>query len=392
LCFSVRDTGIGIPADRLPSIFEPFTQVERVGAMSGTGLGLTISAQLVELMGGKMRVTSSVGSGSAFHVDLSFPRANLDAEALASNTMRSTGRYHSPPSRLRVLLAEDNAVNARVVRNFLEKAGSTVSVAETGSVALEQALSGDFHLIFLDVQMPELNGLEVCQAIRAHEKRSGGHRPIVMLTAQAMKGDREACLAAGADDYLTKPVTRRILLSAIARLMDQGAFGHGSSQQLPTMTLTGEDSSGTVLAAAPASDPAVAEQISIAGASSTPDPEVIVSNVLDRTELLARVDGDRVLLAELVRLFVEERPVLLEAMESALRDGAANELANAAHTVRGACANLSAPLAQQAANELEQLARRGELALATDAFLRLRQQIERLEAGLRALMQDDRAA
>ena len=99
----MRDTGIGIPADRLPSIFEPFTQVERVGAMSGTGLGLTISAQLVELMGGKIRVSSTVGAGSAFHVDLVFPRANLDAESLASSTVKSTGRYQSPPNRLRVL-------------------------------------------------------------------------------------------------------------------------------------------------------------------------------------------------------------------------------------------------------------------------------------------------
>jgi PAS domain S-box-containing protein len=392
LCFSVRDSGIGIPADRLPSIFEPFTQVERVGAMSGTGLGLTISAQLVELMGGKIRVTSSVGTGSSFHVDLAFPRANLDAEALASNTMRSTGRYQSPPSRLRVLVAEDNAVNARVVRHFLEKAGSKVSVAETGRAALEQALNGDFHLILLDVQMPELTGLEVCQAVRAHEKHSGGHRPIVMLTAQAMNGDREACLAAGADDYVTKPVTRRILFSAIARLMDQGAFGHGSSPQLPILTLTGEDSSGTVLAAAPASERGLEPQISVPGPSAIPDPAVIVSGVLDRRELLARVDGNRALLAELVRLFVEEKPALLEAMEAALRDGSAHDLARAAHKVKGACGNLSAPLAQQAAAELEQLADRGELALATDAYLRLSRQIERLEAELRALMQDDRAA
>jgi PAS domain S-box-containing protein len=375
LCFSVRDTGIGIPQDRLLSIFEPFTQVERVGTMSGTGLGLTISSQLVDLMGGRIRVKSTVGAGSVFHVDLGFPRANLDAESLASSTVKSTGRYQSPPSRLRVLIAEDNAVNARVVRHFLEKAGSQVTVAETGRAALEQALNNDFHLLFLDVQMPEMTGIEVCQALRAQEKTSGGHRPIVMLTAQAMKGDREECLAAGADDYLTKPVTRLTLFSAIARLMDQGALGHVSTPQMLAMTLTGEDSSGKLLAASPALD-LVGER----------------NAVLDRAELLARVDGDRALLVELVRIFIEERPALLGSMEQALRDGNAQELARAAHKAKGAFGNLSAPLAEQAASELELLARPGELALATDVFLRLKLQVERLEAELRALTQDDRAA
>jgi PAS domain S-box-containing protein len=390
LRFSVRDTGIGIPSDRLPSIFEAFTQVERIGAMSGTGLGLTISAQLVELMGGQIHVKSTVGTGSTFHVDLAFPRANLDAESLASSTVKSTGRYQSPPSRLRVLIAEDNAVNARVVRHFLEKVGSHVTVAETGRAALEQALSGDFHLIFLDVQMPELTGIQVCQGIRAQEKVTGGHRPIVMLTAQAMKGDREECLAAGADDYVTKPVTRRTLFSAIARLMDQGAFGHASSSpQMPIVTLTGEDSSGKILAAKEATDGVAPERLSLPGG---PPSMPISDGVLDRVELLARVDGDRVLLVELVRLFVQERPALLDSMEAALRDGDAQELARAAHKAKGAFGNLSAPLALQAAVELELLARHGELALATDVFLRLRVQVERLEAELRALTQDDRAA
>ena len=390
LRFSVRDTGIGIPSDRLPSIFEAFTQVERIGAMSGTGLGLTISAQLVELMGGQIHVKSTVGSGSTFHIDLTFPRANLDAESLASSTVKSTGRYQSPPSRLRVLIAEDNAVNARVVRHFLEKVGSHVTVAETGRAALDQALSGDFHLLFLDVQMPELTGIEVCRAIRAQEKVTGGHRPIVMLTAQAMKGDREECLAAGADDYVTKPVTRRTLFSAIARLMDQGAFGHApSSPQMPIVTLTGEDSSGKILAAKEAPQAAAPERLSLPGG---PPSLSISDGVLDRVELLARVDGDRVLLVELVRLFVQERPALLDSMEAALRDGDAQELARAAHKAKGAFGNLSAPLAQQAAVELELLARHGELALATDVFLRLRVQVDRLEAELRALTQDDRAA
>lgn len=382
LCFTVRDTGTGIPAHRLPTIFEPFTQVERVGTMSGTGLGLTISAQLVELMGGRIRVKSEVGVGSVFHADLSFLRADLDAESLASSTVKSTGRYQSPANRLRVLVAEDNAVNARVVRHFLEKVGSQVTVAETGAAALELALKEDFHLLLLDVQMPELTGIQVCQALREHERLSGVHRPIVMLTAQAMKGDREECLAAGADDYVTKPVTRRALFSAIARLMDQGAFGHGSSAHLPVVTLTGEESSRSLFAAE-----------AVVGAAAPSAPPLSVSTpVLDRAELLERVDGDRQLLAELVRLFVEERPALLTAMEHALRDGDAKELACAAHKAKGVFGNLSAPLAAQGAAELELLARRAELALATDVFLLLRQQVERLEAELRALTQGDRAA
>lgn len=353
-----------------------------VAAFNHLPPGLTISAQLVELMGGRIRVKSALGEGSVFHVDLSFPRANLDPESLASSTVKSTGRYQSPPNRLRVLVAEDNAVNARVVRHFLEKVGSQVTVAQTGAAALEQALNHDFHLLLLDVQMPEMTGLEVCRAIRKHESVYGGHRPIVMLTAQAMKGDREECLAAGADDYVTKPVTRRTLFSAIARLMDQGAFGHGSSSHLPVATLTGEDgSSGNLLAAAPVVDTAV----------SLPPPS-LPGGVLDRVELLARVDGDRVLLAELVRLFVQERPTLLGGMEAALAAGDAQELARSAHTAKGAFGNLSAPLAQQAAVELELLARHGELALATDVFLRLRHQVDRLEAELLAFTQDDRAA
>jgi PAS domain S-box-containing protein len=388
VCFSVRDTGIGIPAERLPSIFEPFTQVERVGAMSGTGLGLTISAQLVELMGGRIRVQSAIGSGSTFHVDLSFPRAHLDADTLASSTVKSTGRYQSPPSRLRVLVAEDNAVNARVVRHFLEKVGSQVTVAETGQAALDQALNGDYHLIFLDVQMPELTGIEVCQAIRQHERASGGHRPIVMLTAQAMKGDREACMAAGADDYVTKPVTRRTLFSAIARLMDQGAFGHASAPRLPVASLSSDPSSGSIVVA----EKQPREPVLDSRGRESHDALAGISGVLDRVELLARVDGDRALLAELVRLFVQERPSLLGSMEAALRDGDAQELARAAHKAKGAFGNLSAPLAQRAAVELELLARHGKLALATDVFLRLRQQVERLEAELMAFTQDDRAA
>jgi two-component system, sensor histidine kinase and response regulator len=338
-------------------------------------------------------VSSTVGVGSAFHVDLVMPRANLDAESLATWTVRSTARFQATPSRLRVLVAEDNAVNARVVRHFLEKVASEVTIVDTGKAALDRALSDEYDLVFLDVQMPEMTGIEACKAIRKHEQSAGGHLPIVMLTAQAMKGDREECLEAGADDYVTKPVTRATLFSAIARLMDQGAFGHAVAPYLPA-ALAGEGSSGN-LAAAAAIEARASERPPSSGSVRPPpghEPASGTSSVLDRVELLARVEGDRRLLGELVRLFIEERAQLLTSMETSLRDGDAPELARAAHKAKGAFGNLSARMAQQAAVELELLARHGELALATDVFLRLRTQIERLEAELVALTRDDRAA
>jgi HPt (histidine-containing phosphotransfer) domain-containing protein len=151
--------------------------------------------------------------------------------------------------------------------------------------------------------------------------------------------------------------------------------------------LTGEDSSSRI-PVAPFVDTHGSERTIIRDNS---EPSSL-PQVLDRVELLARVDGDRTLLAELVRLFIEERPALVSAMENSLRDGDARELARAAHKAKGAFGNLSAPAAMQGSAELELLARHGELALATDVFLQLRGQIERLEAELVALTQDDRAA
>jgi HPt (histidine-containing phosphotransfer) domain-containing protein len=175
------------------------------------------------------------------------------------------------------------------------------------------------------------------------------------------------------------------LFSAIARLMDQGALDFGSSSHLPAATLRGEDSSGK-LAAAPLVDGVGLAISSVSPSQAPPAP------VLRPEELLARVDGHRALLSEIVRIFVQERPALLASMEAALRDGNAKDLEGAAHKAKGVFGNLSAPAAQQASVELELSARKGELAVATDAFLELRQQVERLEAELRTLTQDDRAA
>ncbi len=199
LVLSVVDSGPGILPEHLESIFEPFVQVSgRRG--QGTGLGLSIARRLARLMGGDVRVTSQVGLGSTFVIQLPLPRSAPTA-------------VHRPPQRrlsartLKVLLAEDNEINARLTRSMLEWLGHVVVGVSNGHQAVEAAQLGGFDLVFMDVQMPLLDGLEATRRIRSFEKRSGAHVPIVALTANAMKGDDAACLSAGMDAYLAKPVT-----------------------------------------------------------------------------------------------------------------------------------------------------------------------------------------
>ncbi len=201
--FTVADTGIGIPHDRLERIFEAFTQADgsTTRRFGGTGLGLTISRELVARMGGALTVTSVVGQGSSFTFTSSLP--------VCEAPVRSGTRRHDAPARgLNLLLAEDNAVNVRIVTRVLEKLGHRVSHAPNGAVALAKLAAGHgFDAVLMDVQMPELDGLEATRRLRADEAREGRPRvPVIALTAHAMKGDDETCRAAGMDSYLSKPI------------------------------------------------------------------------------------------------------------------------------------------------------------------------------------------
>jgi PAS domain S-box-containing protein len=211
LHFQVIDTGIGIPEAKQAWIFEPFRQADGSSTRryEGSGLGLAICTRLVELMGGRIWVESRVGFGSIFHFTARFLPGVAEGQQPAAEPLENgplPWARKAGERSLRILLAEDNNVNKSVIAAVLSKAGHSAILAADGIEALAEFERHPFDLILMDVQMPRMDGLAATAAIREAEKGSGRHVPIVAMTAHAMKGDRERCLKAGMDDYLTKPL------------------------------------------------------------------------------------------------------------------------------------------------------------------------------------------
>jgi CheY-like chemotaxis protein len=206
LQFTVTDTGIGIPEEKRRLIFEAFRQADdsTTRSFGGTGLGLAISARLVEMMQGKIWVEPGVdGLGSAFHFTARFGMAE---EAAGPEAHGPVLRRPVAVAPMRILVAEDNAVNRKVAVALIERLGHSVTVVNNGRQAVDEVARGCFDAVLMDVQMPDLDGYEATAMIRQGERGSGRRIPIVAVTAHAMSGDDQRCLDAGMDAYLSKPI------------------------------------------------------------------------------------------------------------------------------------------------------------------------------------------
>jgi signal transduction histidine kinase/DNA-binding response OmpR family regulator len=274
--------------------------------------------------------------------------ASLSAQATAADAASS---HPAEPAgrRLRILLAEDNTVNQRVALHMLQKAGHSTVAVGNGREALEALSRESFDLVLMDVQMPDIDGFEATRVIRNKEALAGGHLPIVAMTAHAMKGDRERCLEAGMDDYVSKPVRKTELLRVI-----KSTLSKAGTDPRPFSAPTGH------------SDP-----------------------VFDLEVALDRVDGERKFLEEVIGLFLADAPSRIEEIEEGLALQDAKKIAGGAHSLKGATGCLGAFRASAAASQLEQIGIKGDLTHAAEAVALLKEELAELTVAVSDFISED---
>ena len=353
LRFSVRDSGAGIASGQEERIFSPFTQEDDSPARrhSGAGLSLAVCRQLVGHLGGEIGVDSRQGSGSTFWftVDGS-PRSDQPSpeersEGTAADT-RTAGNWS-------VLVVEDNPINRQVTVHQLSSLGVQVREAVNGLEALEALQQGDFDLILMDIQMPEMDGYEATRELRRREG-SRRHTPVVALTAHALRSDRQRCLEAGMDAHLAKPVS----IETLRNVLEHWVGRHR-----------------------PDSQPAADEQ-------SVEDPPLLVVSALERLQRLGSHNG-RDLLGQMIEIFYREAPRRLKLLEAACDDGDLAQMEYLSHSLKGSCMNLGAQSLTERFRSIETLSRNQDLAEAQGKFEGSWQEYEAVKKELQAFQRGE---
>jgi CheY-like chemotaxis protein/HPt (histidine-containing phosphotransfer) domain-containing protein len=333
---AVSDTGIGIPVDRRHRLFKLFSQVDgsTTRRFGGTGLGLALCKKLVELFGGEIGVESESEKGSTFWFTVCLQPPSEEhleekAESCGVSDLIRTEPLAEQSSRdFRVLVAEDYEINQVVVREFLRRFGLECEIVGDGQVAVDRAKSGEFDMILMDCQMPLMDGLQAARIIRDAEtpdhglSRNGKRIPVIALTANAVAGDREECLEAGMDDYLTKPITCQALTNMLLRWM-------------PTPQSKGLE---------PIPNEA-APRVCVGSAS--------VAEAFDVEQLLSQCFGDSDLAIELLNMFELRGRQSLRDLEEAIAGNNRLAVQHLSHGVKGVAANLCALRLRESAGALE---------------------------------------
>lgn len=327
--FTVQDTGIGFSNDKRKIIFEMFSQNKESWEKNygGTGIGLSICKKNVELMGGEITVESSPGLGSLFSFTL-----NLEVVDQKINTDEEDRKQAvCAVQNLNILVAEDNYANAVVVRQFLENLGHVPKVVGNGKKALEFLKKETFHLLLMDLQMPEMDGLTAVQEIR---KGNAGEKnkniPVIAMTAHALEEYRNRSLAFGMNDFLTKPVEMDLLARAIDK--NSGLSG-GELLYSSLHPIEGYDREGDVCK----------------GAS----PDIAEREFIDKEEALALMGGNSSLLQEVFSIFLQETPQIVDRFEASMMKNDMEEAFVAAHTIKGACDRIGAKFCGELAMDLQ---------------------------------------
>lgn len=336
LHFSVSDTGIGIPEDRCGMIFESFTQVDAstTKRYGGTGLGLSISKRLVEMMGGEIWVESKVGEGSTFHFTARFIPGEFSERAVSKKTEDVTTLHAYP---LNILLVEDNILNQKVTCMLLEECGYAVAIAGNGREAIEILEKEEFNIALMDIHMPDMDGFEAVRIIRDPASRVRNHEiPVIALTADAMLGDRDICLKAGMNEYLTKPLDPELLIKKIEQYSLKKHF------------------SGIKI-------------------NNTMEETV---DVIDKAYLLDRY-GNEGMVKDMLETFLDDSQGRMEELRRALESGDVELLKMQAHSIKGSSATIGAYLLRDAALQLELAAKDRDLKRASLLFERVESELER---------------